>query len=123
MKSSITSWAIGPRFGRIAFSGGMLATGMITWVGLILPATRAMAQSGPQQTPMEVTTDTPEYCHQLAERVHNLVQIASGKPPREVTDLSVEGQKMCDHGQTRGGIMRLRQAILIMKHDDPANGH
>jgi len=91
------------------------------WLGLALPANPAVAETGLQQAPMEVTTDTPEYCHQLADRVHTL-EVASGKPPREVSDLSVEGQKMCDHGQTRGGIMRLRQAILIMKHDAPTRG-
>jgi hypothetical protein len=98
----------------------MLVGGMLTLVGLTLPTTRAVAQTESQQTPMEVTTDTPEYCHQLADRVHTL-EVASGKPPREVSVLSVEGQKMCDQGQTRGGIMRLRKAILIMKHDDPPN--
>lgn len=72
---------------------------------------------------MEVTTDTPQYCQELAERVHSLVQVTPGEPSREVVDLSSEGQKMCAHGQTRGGIMRLRQAILIMKHDDPAIQH
>jgi hypothetical protein len=123
MKSSFTSRAAGPRFGRIALSGGMLAGGMLTWMGLAFPTPRAMAENASQQTPMEVTTDTPEYCHQLADRVHTLVKVASGKPPREVADLSVEGQKMCNQGQTRGGIMRLRQAILIMNHDDPPPGH
>jgi hypothetical protein len=124
MKFSLASWAAAPRFGRIALSGGVLAGGVLTWAGLTLPAPRAMAGSGQQQTPMEVTTDTPEYCHQLADRVHMLVQFASAKPPREVADLSVEGEKMCDHGQTRGGIMRLREAILMMKHDGPSSsGH
>lgn len=115
MITSLTSWAANPRFGRMALSGGMLA-----WASLVFPAGIATAEPRQQQTPMEVTTDTPEYCHQLADRVHSLVQVSSGKPPREVADLSIEGQKMCDHGQTRGGIMRLRQAILMMKHDDPA---
>ena len=118
MKSSLAPCAAGPRFGRIAIFVGMLA-----WLGFVLPAGRAIAEDDGQQAPMEVTTDTPEYCQQLADRVHTLVAVSSAKPPREVADLSVEGQKMCEHGQTRGGIMRLRQAILIMKHDKPLVGH
>lgn len=71
---------------------------------------------------MEVTSDTPEYCLELADRVNNLVEVAQAKPPQQVADLQVEGKRMCAHGQTRGGIMRLRQAILLMKHDDqPTN--
>jgi hypothetical protein len=127
MKSSLASRPTGPRFGRLALMGGgfltrgILACGMLTLVGLARPATQALAQTDSQQTPMEVTTDTPEYCHQLADRVHTLEGTA-GKPPREVAVLSVEGQKMCDQGQTRGGIMRLRKAILIMTHNDPPTG-
>jgi len=78
----------------------------------------AWAQQQVQQTPMEVTSDTQEYCRKLADRVHALVRVAPGKEPQEVSVLSVEGEKMCDHGQTRGGIMRLRQAILIMQHEE-----
>jgi hypothetical protein len=78
------------------------------------------AQQTPDSAPMEVTTDTPEYCHYLSDRVHSQVHLASAPPPREVTDLSAEGQKMCDHGQTRGGIMRLRRALMLLMKDDAA---
>ena len=37
-------------------------------------------------------------------------------PPQEVTFLSSEGQRMCDQGQTRGGILRLRRALVLMMH-------
>jgi hypothetical protein len=40
--------------------------------------------------------------------------------PREASDLTTEGQKMCSHGQTRGGIMRLRSALMIMEKDGGA---
>ena len=67
---------------------------------------------------MVVTTDTPEYCLHLLDRVSELVRIATLPVPREVTDLTTEGHRMCAHGQTRGGIMRLRSALMIMEKGD-----
>ena len=68
--------------------------------------------------PMEVTSDTPEYCLHLLDRVSDLVRSAEKPVPREVTDLTTEGHKMCADGQTRSGIMRLRSALLIMENAD-----
>jgi hypothetical protein len=65
---------------------------------------------------LEITSDTPEYCMHLLDLVSNLVRQSVVPPPHEVTDLSSEGQRMCDHGQTRGGIMRLRRALVLMQH-------
>jgi hypothetical protein len=67
-----------------------------------------------QSTPDLVTTDTPQYCLQLLDRVSELVRV-SAHPPQEVTSLSTEGQRMCDQGQTRGGIMRLRRALVLLR--------
>jgi len=67
------------------------------------------------QAPAEITSDTPEYCLHLLDRVSALVNVAPAPPPQEVTALSAEGQRMCDHGQIRGGIMRLRHALLLMQ--------
>jgi hypothetical protein len=68
-----------------------------------------------QTNPMEVTSDTPEYCLHLLDRVSELVRLATAPVPRDVTDLSTEGHRMCAHGQTRSGIMRLRTALMIME--------
>ena len=46
------------------------------------------------------------------------MRLATVPVPREASDLTTEGQRMCDHGQTRGGIMRLRSALMIMEKDD-----
>lgn len=73
-----------------------------------------------QSNPMEVTSDTPEYCLQLLDRISELVRLASVPIPRDVTDLTTEGHRMCEHGQTRGGIMRLRSALMIMEKGDGA---
>jgi hypothetical protein len=80
-----------------------------------------VAQDHPAQTsPMVVTTDTPEYCLHLLDRISELVRIATLPVPREVTDLTTEGHRMCAHGQTRGGIMRLRSALMMMEKGDTA---
>jgi len=73
-----------------------------------------------QAGPMEVTTDTPEYCQKLLNRMGELVRLATMPIPREVSELTSEGQRMCAHGQTRSGIMRIRSALMMMKEDGPA---
>jgi hypothetical protein len=66
------------------------------------------------QTPMQITTDTPAYCRQLLDRVSELVQAASEPPPGDVTSLAAEGEKMCAEGEVRGGILRLRRAVMLL---------
>jgi len=75
-------------------------------------------QAGAQSVPMEVTSDTPAYCVRLLGEVTDLVRAAAVPPPPEVIRLSADGQRMCDEGQTRGGIMRLRRAWVLMAHPD-----
>jgi hypothetical protein len=71
-----------------------------------------------QPPPQRVTSDTPEYCLHLLDRVSEMVRVANSPPPHEVTFLSSEGQRMCVQGQTRGGILRLRRALMLMIHQD-----
>ncbi len=76
----------------------------------------ATAQSQVANTnPMEVTSDTPEYCLHLLDRVSKQVRLAVAPVPHDVTDLTTEGHRMCAIGQTRGGIMRLRSALMMME--------
>lgn len=72
-----------------------------------------------QGTPMAITTDTVEYCFHLFDQVSDLLHAARTPTPREVTDLTTEGQRMCDHGQTRGGIIRLRRALMLIRQTEP----
>jgi hypothetical protein len=88
----------------------MLAVPLSVGLGLAVMPMPATCQS----TPAQVTTDTPQYCLLLLDRVSELVRINT-HPPEEVTDLSTEGQRMCDQGQTRGGIMRLRRALALLR--------
>ncbi|MDE2517050.1 MAG: hypothetical protein KGL12_13565 [Rhodospirillales bacterium] len=90
-------------------AGVVIATGfagalMMSWVGPV---------NG--QSPAVVTTDTPEYCLRLLDHVSELVRAAPPPPPAEAVMLSAEGQRMCNQGQTRGGIMRLRRALMILQ--------
>ncbi len=45
-----------------------------------------------------------------------MVRVAEAPPPQEVMVLSSEGQRMCDQGLTRGGILRLRRALVLLLH-------
>jgi hypothetical protein len=69
-------------------------------------------------SPMEITSDTREYCLHLLDRVSDLVRLSATPVPSEVTTLSAEGERLCDHGQPKPGILRLRRALMIMEHDD-----
>jgi hypothetical protein len=73
-----------------------------------------------QSTTMEVMSDTPEYCVRLLDRLSDLVRMSPAPPLPEVTRLSTEGQRMCDQGETRGGILRLRRAWLLETHPESA---
>jgi hypothetical protein len=85
--------------------------------GLLLCVSAWMAMSPVfgHPAPQQVTTDTPQYCLVLLDRVSDLVRGLTVPPPQEVTNLSSAGQQMCDQGQTRGGIMRLREALVLLQ--------
>ena len=80
-------------------------------LGLALPA---YAQS---RDPT-VTSDSPEYCDVLLNRISTMVRTASMPPPSEAATLSEAGEWMCVHGQPRGGVLRLRRALEIMLHGE-----
>jgi hypothetical protein len=116
---------------RLLSSAGLaLSLGLLT----MTPSTQSGAQSPPglqsqpdprpashaPVPPLEVTSDTKEYCLRLLDRLTTLVRTNPAPAPDEVTELSTQGQLMCDHGQTKGGIMRLRRAWLLMTHPDLA---
>lgn len=108
-KASLSAMSPTTRTTGFAGAATCLALGV-----LLIGAVPVEGQSPPQR----VTSDTPEYCLHLLDRVSELVRIASAPPPQEVTSLSSEGQRMCDQGQTRGGILRLRRALMLMMHTD-----
>ncbi len=64
--------------------------------------------------PLRVTSDTPEYCNDLAGRFAAEQREHSPAAP-EVVQLAQEGQRMCDTGLIRGGLRRLRRALQILE--------
>ena len=90
----------------VARPSGFVALLLVVAAGMPLRA---------QQAPQRVTSDTPQYCMVLLDRVSELVRDMETPPPQEVTSLSTEGQRMCDKGQTRGGITRLRRALVLLR--------
>jgi hypothetical protein len=87
-----------------------------------LPAWFALAmaaQAQPTQTdvpPARVTSDSPEFCAQLAEQVYQEAHVHRvGPVPEEVHTLEEEGLKMCSEGRLRPGILRLRRALQILR--------
>lgn len=93
----------------------------------LLSAGTVVGQNGPESTlprtaqAERVTTDTPEYCLHLHDLLGGQLRGLRGQPSTEVTDLSREGQLMCDQGQVRAGILRLRQALVLMRKDASAS--
>jgi hypothetical protein len=83
------------------------------WVLLgLLPATGQGLKVDSDR--MRVMTDTPEYCWHLANEVA-VEQRDAREPSPDVRLLAGEGQRMCDRGLIRGGILRLRRALQLLR--------
>ncbi len=70
-----------------------------------------------QSPPAVITTDTVGYCRQLSDKLAELVQIAPRPPETSVFALAGEGRRLCDVGQVRPGIHRLREGVRLMLQD------
>ncbi len=88
------------------------------WVGLGHPSGIWMAA----EPATRVTTDTSDYCVQLRLMVEDVVRHATIPPPWGVATLTEEGQRMCDDGQIRGGITRLRRALMMLRKAEGLRG-
>ena len=76
------------------------------------PASGARTGDAPDAGAMIVTSDSSAYCHTLSGAIE-----AHGALPREVRDLKMEGDGLCSGGHVRGGIARLRRALLVLHKD------
>jgi hypothetical protein len=83
---------------------------------LAVVSAAALSQSPPAAPPgpLTVTTDTAEYCNSLAGRVAAEQRNRPAAQP-EAQRLADEGQRMCDAGLIRGGLTRLRRALLLLE--------
>jgi hypothetical protein len=89
-------------------------------LGAVLAVAPVLATASSQTGPVIITTDTPEYCQKLFDRIREALRTATEPPPSTVGSLSTEGQHLCDEGLTRPGILRLRRALLLLREGSPA---
>lgn len=66
---------------------------------------------------MIVTSDSGAYCRTLSGAIE-----AHGTLSREVSELKTQGDGLCDEGQIRSGINRLRRALLVLTHGNMQPG-
>lgn len=81
---------------------------------LLFSSSQAGAQeSDKAAAPMVVTTDTGAYCHTLGQQIS--ASGAHGGLSQEVLDLQAQGRDLCAAGHVRGGINRLRRALMVLR--------
>lgn len=72
----------------------------------------ALAASG--EPVARVTTDSREYCSELAERLATL----PGGQEDAVRSIAEEGLRLCDKGHPRAGVAKLRRAIRAARNGE-----
>ncbi|AHJ63992.1 putative secreted protein [Granulibacter bethesdensis] len=76
---------------------------------------------GLADAPQLITSDTLDYCQQLQHKLaRQEAHFVLGAPPSDVMQLADQGRHLCDQGHVRGGILRLRKALLILRHAEKA---
>jgi hypothetical protein len=86
-------------------------------VALIAGLGLSFAVTGPRQPDLQpdaVTTDSLQYCQELLARVSELIRLGADPSPDRVSFLATEGRHLCAEGQVRGGVLRLREAVMLM---------
>lgn len=74
-----------------------------------------VANPGLAQQANEITTDTMEYCSRLATEVARAPDRSA-----QTSELLAEGRDMCQRGHVRGGIIRLRRAMIVARESGMA---
>jgi len=69
--------------------------------------------------PLRITSDTLAYCQNLRAQVNALMRREGGAVSAEVMRLRATGQRLCAEGEIRGGVLRLRGAVLLLLHRSP----
>ncbi len=70
----------------------------------------AVSVATPGEVPVQITTDTANYCATLARRMALVPQ-----PSRQAARLAAEGRALCARRDVRDGIRRLREALLLSR--------
>lgn len=74
-----------------------------------------VARANDHQNVPKVTSHTIAYCEWLSDRVDAMMYAGQLPPTSHITDLADEGRRMCLAGQVRGGLIRLRQALMLLQ--------
>ena len=80
--------------------------------GLILLATPPSVAGA--ETPPRITTDSSEYCAELAMRLAAM-PAAQEEPARS---LAAEGRRLCESGHPRTGVAKLRRAMRAARPEE-----
>ncbi len=94
---------------RSPFATFLPPTVALAMVGLSFGSADAAAFDAADDHAMVVTTDTDAYCRSLSSELASHVPL-----PRDVSDLKRQGDGLCRHGEVRGGIARLRRALVVL---------
>ena len=68
---------------------------------------------------LRITSDTLAYCQSLRAQVNALMRRDGGAASAEVLRLRATGERLCAEGEVRGGVLRLRGAVLLLMHRSP----
>ena len=96
-----------------------LTTTIAILVAAFAPAVISPTLFAGESAPQIVTSDTPEYCFHLHDRITRLMDHEQPPPPAQAITLSAEGVRLCEQGQPRPGILRLRRALHLMLDGAP----
>lgn len=88
---------------------GSACAAALLLAGLSLPSL-----AGAQPAPMQLLTDTPHYCAELLTEVEATERTLLEPAPPAVARLAFEGQQLCSLGEVRGGVIRLRRAMVLL---------
>ena len=92
---------------RLALLAGAAVLAPLGMAGVV------MAQPLDRGPPPHLTTPTADYCAHLNREVGRQQGNAAQQP--SARSLAEEGARMCDRGQYRGGVVRLRRALMMMR--------
>ncbi len=90
------------------------AGGIAGWSAVLLVGLFAPPPARPQPPPMQLLTDTPHYCAELLDEVEAAQQALVEPAPPAVERLTDEGRQLCLLGEVRGGVTRLRRAMVLL---------
>lgn len=91
----------------------MIRASAVTTLLLFSSSQAGAQESDKAATPMVVTSDTGAYCIMLGQQIS--ASGAHGGLPQEVRDLQAQGRELCATGHVRGGINRLRRALMVLR--------